>query len=76
MVAGDVRSLARRYCRRGVVVVAPGVPAARTSRRSRLWAPQAYAWLIGRFGDSPAPSNCGDIQPGNSLAPLKVVPAG
>ncbi|KZE98236.1 hypothetical protein A2J04_03870 [Rhodococcus sp. EPR-279] len=34
-----------------------------------LWLPGASAWLTDRFSDRPAPSNCGRIAPGNSLAP-------
>jgi hypothetical protein len=75
MIAGDVRSLARRYCRRGVKVVHHEYPLSHVTAVP-AWAPQAYSWLIGRFGDSPAPSSCGHIKPGNSLAPLKLVPAG
>ncbi len=75
MVAGDVRSLARRYCRRGVPVDYHQYPLSHITSVAD-WAPQAYSWLLGRFGDSPAPSDCGHIKPGNSLAPLKLVPAG
>jgi len=75
MIAGDVRSLARRYCRRGVAVEHHQYPLSHVTAVA-TWAPQAYAWLVGRFGDSPAPSNCDDIKRGNSLAPLQGVPAG
>jgi hypothetical protein len=75
MVAGDVRSLARRYCRRGVPVVYKQYPLSHVTAAA-VWAPQAYAWLLGRFGDTAPDSSCGDISPGNSLAPLRVVPAG
>ncbi|MEZ0579652.1 lipase family protein [Nocardioides sp. MH1] len=72
MVAGDVRALARRYCRRGVSVSYKQYPLSHVTAAA-VWAPQAYAWLLGRFGDTEAPSSCGDIKPGNSLAPLKYV---
>jgi hypothetical protein len=75
MVAADVRSLARRYCRRGVPVVHHEYPLSHVTAIA-VWAPQAYTWLMGRFGDEPAPSSCGAIDPGNSLAPLKPVPPG
>jgi hypothetical protein len=75
MVAGDVRSLARRYCRRGVPVDYRQYPLSHVSAAA-VWAPQAYAWLLGRFGDTAPPSSCGDIKRGNSLAPLHVVHPG
>lgn len=75
MVAGDVRSLARQYCASGTAAVAYqqydalshfGVPV--------VWAPQALAWLNDRFAGRPAPSDCGRIPAGNSLAPEQPVP--
>lgn len=75
MVAGDVRSLARRYCRRGVPVDYKQYPLSHVTAAA-VWAPQAYAWLLGRFGDTAPTSSCGDIRRGNSLAPLHVVKAG
>ncbi|KJS59563.1 lipase family protein [Streptomyces rubellomurinus] len=75
-VAGDVRALARQYCASGTAALAYqqydalshfGVPAA--------WAPQALAWLNDRFAGRPAPSDCGHIPAGNSLAPQQPVPA-
>ncbi|MFF7993382.1 lipase family protein [Kitasatospora xanthocidica] len=75
MVAGDVRALARQYCATGTAAVAYqqydalshfGVPA--------VWAPQALAWLNDRFAGRPAPSDCGRIPAGNSLAPEQPVP--
>lgn len=77
MVAGDVRALARQYCATGTAAVAYqqydflshfGVPA--------VWAPQALAWLNDRFAGRPAPSDCGHIPAGNSLAPEQPVPPG
>ncbi|KAA1421394.1 triacylglycerol lipase [Nocardioides humilatus] len=70
MVAGDVRSLARRYCSRGLDVVYHQYPLSHFTSIA-TWLPQAYTWLLGRFGDGAAPSSCGDIKRGNSLAPLK-----
>jgi hypothetical protein len=35
------------------------------------WLPEAAAWLTNRFfGFFSAPSDCGSIPPGNSLAPI------
>ncbi|MFG2723371.1 lipase family protein [Streptomyces sp. NPDC048416] len=76
MVAGDVRSLARQYCATGntsikfeqyglLSHVGATVP----------WAPAALSWLNDRFAGRPAPSDCGRIPAGNSLAPEKPTPA-
>lgn len=70
MVAGDVRSLARQYCDKGDTAVkfqqydllshvGTAVP----------WAPVALGWLNDRFAGRTAPSDCGRIPAGNSLAP-------
>ncbi len=70
MIAGDVRTLAREYCSRGVPVqyveyeklshIASAVP----------WLPEAASWLTSRFIGLPAPQDCAQIAPGNSLAPI------
>ncbi|MGZ9928378.1 lipase family protein [Streptomyces sp. NC-S4] len=70
MVAGDVRALARQYC-------ATGNSAVKYSQYELLshvgatvaWAPVALGWLGDRFSGRPAPSDCGRIPAGNSLAP-------
>ncbi|MCZ0997395.1 triacylglycerol lipase [Streptomyces mirabilis] len=72
MVAGDVRALARQYCSTGdgfikfhqykLLSHVPTVVA---------WAPGAIGWLSDRFAGKTAPSDCGDIPEGNSLAPEK-----
>jgi hypothetical protein len=76
MVAGDVRALARQYCATGDgsikydqfdLLSHTGVPV--------VWAPLALAWLNDRFAGKAAPSDCGRIPAGNSLAPEKAVPA-
>ncbi|MER7666883.1 lipase family protein [Kitasatospora sp. NPDC096128] len=75
MVAGDVRALARQYCATGTSPVGYqqydllshfGVPV--------VWAPQALGWLNDRFAGHPAPSDCGHIPAGNSLAPERLEP--
>ncbi|WMX48543.1 lipase family protein [Streptomyces roseicoloratus] len=76
MVAGDVRALARQYC-------ATGNPAIAYDQYNLLshfgaplvWAPTALGWLDDRFAGRPAPSDCGRIPAGNSLAPEKPTPA-
>ncbi|MER7850683.1 lipase family protein [Kitasatospora sp. NPDC096077] len=76
MVAGDVRALARQYCATGTGAVSYqqydalshfGVPV--------VWAPQALGWLNDRFAGRPAPSDCGHIPAGNSLAPEQPAPS-
>lgn len=70
MVAGDVRALARQYCATGdhaimyqqfdvLSHVGTAVP----------WAPLAIGWLNARFAGRTAPTDCGRIAAGNSLAP-------
>ncbi|MFI6684075.1 lipase family protein [Streptomyces sp. NPDC050485] len=70
MVAGDVRALARQYCATGNNSIAfhqynllSHVPVA------AAWAPGAIGWLGDRFAGKTAPSDCGHIPSGNSLAP-------
>ncbi|WP_329493748.1 lipase family protein [Kitasatospora herbaricolor] len=76
MVAGDVRALARQYCATGNgrikfqqfdLLSHVGVPV--------VWAPQAIGWLGDRFAGRTAPSDCGHIPAGNSLAPEQPAPA-
>ncbi|MFJ6483769.1 MULTISPECIES: lipase family protein [unclassified Streptomyces] len=70
MVSGDVRALARQYC-------ATGNSAVKYSQYELLshtgaavaWAPAALGWLGDRFAGKQAPSDCGRIPAGNSLAP-------
>ncbi|RSD15394.1 lipase family protein [Amycolatopsis eburnea] len=70
MVAGDVRALARQYC-------ATGNDSIKYTQYDALshvggvaaWAPAAMGWLADRFAGKPAPSSCGHIPAGNSLAP-------
>ncbi|MFE5297142.1 lipase family protein [Streptomyces sp. NPDC056632] len=75
MVAGDVRTLARQYCATGNTAISYrqydllshfGAPL--------VWAPAALEWLDGRFAGRPAPSDCGRIPAGNSLAPERPAP--
>ncbi|MFT4049280.1 MAG: lipase family protein [Solirubrobacterales bacterium] len=68
MLAGDVRTLARQYCSAGVKVQYNEYALSHFTSVA-LWLPQAIGWLNDRFNGSSAPSNCGSIAPGNSLAP-------
>ncbi|MFB7467341.1 lipase family protein [Streptomyces sp. NPDC056224] len=75
MVAGDVRALARQYCATGN----DSIKYQQFSLLSHLgvtviWAPLAIDWLDDRFAGGAAPSDCGYIPAGNSLAPEKPVP--
>ena len=70
MLAGDVRSLARRYCEADLSIQHREYPASHVTTVP-LWLPEAIVWLEARFdGTTPAPTSCGSIAPGNSLAPL------
>lgn len=70
MVAGDVRALARQYCAGGN----SSIKYAQYDLLSHVggavrWAPDAIGWLNDRFAGKAAPSSCGHIPAGNSLAP-------
>lgn len=70
MVAGDVRSLARAYCSRGVKVEYRQYESASHVTTVPSWLPSATNWLVRRFEGVPAGENCATIAPGNSLAPI------
>jgi Secretory lipase len=70
MIAGDVRSLAREYCARGVPVQYVQYDNLSHITSALPWLPAAVAWLADRFAGKPASRNCAQIAPGNSLAPF------
>jgi hypothetical protein len=70
MIAGDVRSLAREYCSRGVTVQYQQYEDLSHVPSALQWLPEAYSWLTQRFLGLPAPQNCGQIALGNSLEPI------
>ncbi len=70
MIAGDVRSLAREYCGRGVPVQYVEYQGLSHVPSAIAWLPEAAAWLTARFAGLPAPQDCAHIAPGNSLAPI------
>ncbi len=70
MIAGDVRSLAREYCSRGVTVDYKQYEGLSHVPSAVAWLPEAYSWLAGRFVGLPAPQDCAQIAPGNSLEPI------
>jgi hypothetical protein len=72
MIAGDVRSLAREYCGRGVTVQYQQYEDLGHVPSALAWLPEAYSWLAGRFLGTPAPQDCAQIAPGNSLEPIPV----
>lgn len=70
MVAGDVRALARQYCATGNGAIKyTQYDALSHVGGAAAWAPTAIAWLVDRFAGKAAPSSCGHIPAGNSLAP-------
>ncbi len=71
MIAGDVRSLAREYCSRGVTVQYQQYEDLSHVPSALQWLPEAYSWLTQRFLGVPAPQDCGQIAPGNSLEPIR-----
>jgi hypothetical protein len=71
MIAGDVRSLAREWCSRGVTVRYTEYQHLGHIEGAGPWLPEAAAWLAGRFAGLAAPQDCSEIVPGNSLAPIK-----
>jgi hypothetical protein len=77
MIAGDVRTLARQYCAKGVKIQYKEYALSHfTSMVS--WLPQATLWVNDRFGGLfgpvAAPNNCSSIQPGNALEPVVYKP--
>jgi hypothetical protein len=69
MVAGDVRSLAREYCARGVTVQYNQYPLEHFAVGA-IWMVDAALWLMNRFAGQPAPQDCASIAPGNPIAPI------
>ena len=72
MIAGDVRTLARTYCSRGIRLQYQEYPLSHFTSVS-LWLPQAYTWIQDRFSGKAAPSSCGSIPAGNAVAPTTLV---
>jgi hypothetical protein len=70
MIAGDVRTLAREYCARGLTVQYRQYDAFAHIETAVPWLATALPWLSARFAGQPAPQNCLDIAPGNPLTPI------
>ncbi len=70
MVAGDVRTLVRQYCAKGLRVIHKEFPDLSHVGSASQWLPDAEPWLAERFAGKTAPENCADVKPGNSLEPV------
>ncbi|MFC6704647.1 lipase family protein [Flexivirga alba] len=74
MISGDVRSLARQYCKANNAIQYQQVDGTGHTGAVTTWATSAVGWLGARFAGAAAPSSCGNIAAGNSLAPETYVP--
>jgi hypothetical protein len=70
MIAGDVRTLAREYCDRGLAVQYSEYELDHIGTAAP-WEAAAIPWLSERFAGAPAPQNCASIPPGNPLTPIR-----
>jgi hypothetical protein len=70
MIAGDVRSLAREFCSRGVTLEYKEYEHLSHVLSAGQWLPEAYVWLTERLLGVAAPENCATIAAGNSLEPI------
>jgi hypothetical protein len=75
MITGDVRTLAREYCAKGVVVQYEQYNLLSHTSAVGVWLMQAIDWIHDRFAGEPAPNNCATIAPGNPLDPLPAISA-
>jgi len=73
MIAGDVRTLARQYCAKGVPVQHKEWGSSHFTTMLS-WLPWATTWIDERFAGKAAPQNCSSIAPGNPLTPLTYNP--
>ncbi|HEX5355999.1 MAG TPA: lipase family protein [Aquabacterium sp.] len=69
MLAGDVRTLAREYCAKGVPVQHKEWGSSHFLSIAN-WLPWATAWVNDRFAGKAAPQNCSSIAVGNPLTPI------
>jgi hypothetical protein len=72
MIAGDVRTLARQYCSKGVKVQYTEYPGSHITSALQ-WLPSAISWVSDRFGlfnSLTLPNNCSSIAAGNPLTPI------
>ncbi len=73
MLAGDVRTLARQYCAKGVPVQHKEWGSSHFVTMVS-WLPWASTWIDDRFAGKAAPQNCSSIAVGNPLTPLTYNP--
>ena len=71
MVAGDVRTLAREYCQRGVAVQYDEYDALAHLEAAVPWLASALPWLEARFAGKSPPQDCSEIPAGNPLTPIE-----
>ncbi len=74
MIAGDVRTLARDYCARGVAVYYEEYTALSHIWAVPIWLNSANTWIKQRFAGLPIPQNCASIREGNPLTPIPMPP--
>jgi hypothetical protein len=72
MVTSDVQELAYTYCRRGVPVDFHIYQGLSHIQASLPFLEQAQVFLTQRFENLPFRNGCGEIGPGNSIAPVPV----
>ncbi len=70
MIAGDVRTLAREYCQRGLAVQYDEYDALDHIGSAVPWTATALPWLAARFAGQPAPQDCAQIPAGNPITPI------
>jgi Secretory lipase len=70
MIAGDVRTLAREYCSRGVKVEYSEYEDLSHILAAAPWLVEAAAWMVARLDGVAAPQDCASIAAGNSLEPI------
>ncbi len=70
MITGDVRTLARDYCERGVTVQYDQYNQLAHVETAAPWIATTLPWLSARFAGKPAPQDCSGIEPGNPLTPV------
>jgi hypothetical protein len=61
MVAGDVKALARQYCREGIPVDYQEYQGASHVQAAAYFEPQTGPFLQARFAGVPFVSNCGSL---------------
>src|SRR5580693_9453035 len=64
MIAGDVRTLARDYCAKGVTVYYEEYAALSHIWSVPIWLRSSITWIKQRFAGLPAPQNCSSIREG------------